>query len=178
MCIRDRSNGRTFVYGFSRKGGRDPSTGELHDGYYCSGQYKCHGLVKVYLWNENEGVWKQSSEDIIGKTGYGSYIGEQLGYSVAITNQGDFIAASFSAEPGSGPSTNDVIPGVRFFKKIESQWQQIGDDLKMPAKGQVQDLDLSSDGSMIKVRWKNEACLLYTSPSPRDATLSRMPSSA
>ena len=25
---------------------------------------------------------------------------------------------------------------------------------------------------------KNEACLLYTSPSPRDATLSRMPSSA
>ena len=24
----------------------------------------------------------------------------------------------------------------------------------------------------------NEACLLYTSPSPRDATLSRMPSSA
>ena len=25
---------------------------------------------------------------------------------------------------------------------------------------------------------KSEACLLYTSPSPRDATLSRMPSSA
>ena len=25
---------------------------------------------------------------------------------------------------------------------------------------------------------KNGACLLYTSPSPRDATLSRMPSSA
>ena len=25
---------------------------------------------------------------------------------------------------------------------------------------------------------KNEVCLLYTSPSPRDATLSRMPSSA
>ena len=25
---------------------------------------------------------------------------------------------------------------------------------------------------------KREACLLYTSPSPRDATLSRMPSSA
>ena len=25
---------------------------------------------------------------------------------------------------------------------------------------------------------RNESCLLYTSPSPRDATLSRMPSSA
>ena len=28
------------------------------------------------------------------------------------------------------------------------------------------------------VRYLNESCLLYTSPSPRDATLSRMPSSA
>ena len=28
------------------------------------------------------------------------------------------------------------------------------------------------------VEWQLEACLLYTSPSPRDATLSRMPSSA
>ena len=27
-------------------------------------------------------------------------------------------------------------------------------------------------------KWKGKACLLYTSPSPRDATLSRMPSSA
>ena len=27
-------------------------------------------------------------------------------------------------------------------------------------------------------RYKDEGCLLYTSPSPRDATLSRMPSSA
>ena len=27
-------------------------------------------------------------------------------------------------------------------------------------------------------KWLLEACLLYTSPSPRDATLSRMPSSA
>ena len=26
--------------------------------------------------------------------------------------------------------------------------------------------------------WRRESCLLYTSPSPRDATLSRMPSSA
>ena len=26
--------------------------------------------------------------------------------------------------------------------------------------------------------WLNKLCLLYTSPSPRDATLSRMPSSA
>ena len=30
----------------------------------------------------------------------------------------------------------------------------------------------------IKRRYENKGCLLYTSPSPRDATLSRMPSSA
>ena len=29
-----------------------------------------------------------------------------------------------------------------------------------------------------RMKWWREACLLYTSPSPRDATLSRMPSSA
>ena len=30
----------------------------------------------------------------------------------------------------------------------------------------------------LRNRWRRQACLLYTSPSPRDATLSRMPSSA
>ena len=35
----------------------------------------------------------------------------------------------------------------------------------------------TSELSQLQVR-KNEACLLYTSPSPRDRTRSRMPSSA
>ena len=34
---------------------------------------------------------------------------------------------------------------------------------------------LAKEGMLVK---KDEVCLLYTSPSPRDATLSRMPSSA
>ena len=29
-----------------------------------------------------------------------------------------------------------------------------------------------------RIKWEDANCLLYTSPSPRDATLSRMPSSA
>ena len=32
--------------------------------------------------------------------------------------------------------------------------------------------------TLIKADWEHIGCLLYTSPSPRDATLSRMPSSA
>ena len=31
---------------------------------------------------------------------------------------------------------------------------------------------------IVKTRYRLKTCLLYTSPSPRDATLSRMPSSA
>ena len=34
------------------------------------------------------------------------------------------------------------------------------------------------EGGVLKRRGQTEGCLLYTSPSPRDATLSRMPSSA
>ena len=36
----------------------------------------------------------------------------------------------------------------------------------------------SSDGRVFVLDWDYYRCLLYTSPSPRDATLSRMPSSA
>ena len=36
----------------------------------------------------------------------------------------------------------------------------------------------NSDAHIIQFDRKNYDCLLYTSPSPRDATLSRMPSSA
>ena len=39
-------------------------------------------------------------------------------------------------------------------------------------------LTYGEDYVMLGFRPGNEACLLYTSPSPRDATLSRMPSSA
>ena len=41
-------------------------------------------------------------------------------------------------------------------------------------------VDIKEDGSLKgkQTSWKDCPCLLYTSPSPRDATLSRMPSSA
>ena len=35
-----------------------------------------------------------------------------------------------------------------------------------------------ASGAMVVDRFLHTSCLLYTSPSPRDATLSRMPSSA
>jgi len=39
-------------------------------------------------------------------------------------------------------------------------------------------VDASNPGSKLPNYAEPTACLLYTSPSPRDATLSRMPSSA
>ena len=35
-----------------------------------------------------------------------------------------------------------------------------------------------SEGNLTRVNYNNNTCLLYTSPSPRDGLLSRMPSSA
>ena len=43
---------------------------------------------------------------------------------------------------------------------------------------QIGTLDLNEIKSLTRLAVSNETCLLYTSPSPRDATLSRMPSSA
>ena len=39
-------------------------------------------------------------------------------------------------------------------------------------------IDFISDGEMSKISYATYICLLYTSPSPRDGLLSRMPSSA
>ena len=71
---------------------------------------------------------------------------------------------------------------------LASMGKDVGGQVKLQVeksiKRQIRDAD---DGGPIKTLLKNEAfdsihllctCLLYTSPSPRDATLSRMPSSA
>ena len=46
---------------------------------------------------------------------------------------------------------------------------------KVRASGEPQAYNADAYATMAQMGW---ACLLYTSPSPRDATLSRMPSSA
>ena len=63
---------------------------------------------------------------------------------------------------------------------------QIGSDVK-PDGSLITDCDRWSDAALVEGLasiapgegvLSEEGCLLYTSPSPRDATLSRMPSSA
>ena len=66
--------------------------------------------------------------------------------------------------------------------KKEGDYFLIGiTDFTQKVFGNIVLVDLSTIGSQLKTDEKYadlESCLLYTSPSPRDATLSRMPSSA
>ena len=59
--------------------------------------------------------------------------------------------------------TGDLATHTQIIKVSDQEGPQITD---------LQDVTISTDV------WQCSACLLYTSPSPRDATLSRMPSSA
>ena len=61
-----------------------------------------------------------------------------------------------TAVPITTPDLSDPVEVLRWRKEVNSMWGE-EDDPNCP---------------------HIEACLLYTSPSPRDATLSRMPSSA
>ena len=67
------------------------------------------------------------------------------------------------------------------FQTIEQRLQLIENNLQLPAlKAQrtqpFTSQEVENFNEFIKAVFRN--CLLYTSPSPRDATLSRMPSSA
>ena len=61
----------------------------------------------------------------------------------------------------------------------DSVWQDMmGDNRHKQIKGGQSKDDQSKDGDGIDSDRVKETCLLYTSPSPRDLSTSRMPSSA
>ena len=63
------------------------------------------------------------------------------------------------------------------LEKLEDNQKDASKDVNSFSKPQVQAYAFST-GVTTKTRAQGGNCLLYTSPSPRDATLSRMPSSA
>ena len=129
---------------------------------------------------------------IFGASGYG---GLQL---VKLINEHpNFEIASLNGERSVGKSWNQINPFMKIFRDIEITKNNIDEIanvsdyaiLSLPnglssqltplllEKG-VKVLDLSADYRFKSLdKWK-EVCLLYTSPSPRDGLLSRMPSSA
>ena len=80
-----------------------------------------------------------------------------------ILNLGQSVDVPLISQHTEDPNNIDVPTGLSTILEPES----------FISSGQVDDEDEDEDD-----KDQDEGCLLYTSPSPRDATLSRMPSSA
>ena len=74
----------------------------------------------------------------------------------------DFIKTPFTNNPSMQKYSGDLINKLPRSKYIEEKINQIS----------LRESELCGETELF------QNCLLYTSPSPRDATLSRMPSSA
>ena len=81
------------------------------------------------------------------------------------------------------PSETQLLSALEFYyqRQLESELSEFDTPQKMkwlkylPTLGITYTLDGKPRPA---ISWSSNFCLLYTSPSPRDATLSRMPSSA
>ena len=73
-------------------------------------------------------------------------------------------------------SKNDNVPGAMPVEQKKNK----RNDRKRNRRGDSKNLDRDSDWQerVVQIRRVSKTCLLYTSPSPRDRTRSRMPSSA
>ena len=67
------------------------------------------------------------------------------------------------------------VPGIVYGGKSETQKISVSKKL---LKNLIEKENFLSSILNLKIDGKDENCLLYTSPSPRDGLLSRMPSSA
>ena len=68
----------------------------------------------------------------------------------------------------------ELLPNATFKVKLENDHEIIAHTAGKMRKNRIRVLA----GDQVTVEMTPYDCLLYTSPSPRDATLSRMPSSA
>ena len=99
-------------------------------------------------------------------------------------NMGGYMTC---AKGQSGPTINDyperlLYPLKRVGARGEGKWQRISWEQAYTEVAERIKASIASGHpervALHQGRSRIDACLLYTSPSPRDATLSRMPSSA
>ena len=90
------------------------------------------------------------------------------------------VAAHSQASNGGsiGIGESDLFPSIRFeYSQDSNAFRQDTNELENNSIVVSPELLWSADRGQTSLTL-NYSCLLYTSPSPRDATLSRMPSSA
>ena len=85
----------------------------------------------------------------------------------------------FSEESAGGPSTGHTVGGTAWYRKhFVLNKEDKGKVIKILFDGVYMNADFWINGIHLGTHPYGYTCLLYTSPSPRDRTRSRMPSSA
>ena len=108
---------------------------------------------------------------------------ERLRYiCIVSSNMDEFFEVRFAdyieavRQPGAGVSPRDLATvAAEAHLLIDDQYRCFNDEVMPALKQQGIQILNHSDRNEAQRRW---VCLLYTSPSPRDGLLSRMPSSA
>ena len=96
--------------------------------------------------------------------------GMALSFSLSLS-----LLAGCTAESNLNRAVNMARPMTYQDIQLHNNWVRIQQNAVKPKAFEGQPIHVSGVG---RVEAAPNICLLYTSPSPRDATLSRMPSSA
>ena len=171
MCIRDRAVNGT--YGYLRRGNFNTNSESLFAAAWPSG---------LNAFRDRDGSVATSAAM------WSATIAEGNKVWVAEGGPSDFTADVLRAMPASQRSSVTVVQHSHGWNEdntsdaniafVESQANYIRIDNGNLDNNNTADLNRQSQ-SFVNIALASQwGCLLYTSPSPRDATLSRMPSSA
>ena len=110
-------------------------------------------------------------------------LGNPWTHPVASEEDTDFITSNRDEGPFGSVGTNDVTEITRSEETGFSNNESLPNTSGITPVDTIEPAGLGTSvisrfNTLIASREYYDACLLYTSPSPRDATLSRMPSSA
>ena len=129
------------------------------------------GIYKNDIFKNHEAISSFRKPIIAAVAGYA------LGGGCEIAMMCDFIIASENAKFGQPEINLGVMPGIGGTQRLI---RAIGKSkaMDMCLTGRMMDAQEALASNLVSRVVPLDDCLLYTSPSPRDATLSRMPSSA
>jgi len=108
------------------------------------------GSGHVRIYKNTSGTWTQVGADIDGEAA-----GDNSGYSVSLSSDGNTMAIGAPWNNGNGSNAGHV----RIYKNISGTWTQIGTDIDGEAADDYSgySVSLSSDGSTVAVgAWNND----------------------